>query len=328
MTTARPVADAPGAGRTGLLAALSAHLLWGILPLFFLLLAPAGPFEIVAWRILFSVGVCLVLFTITRSWRSFCAVLRDRRLLLTFAAAAVFIFVNWQLFVLASVTGQVVEASLCYFINPIVTVLLGVLVLHERLRPLQWAAIGISAVAVVVLVVGHGSFPWIALGLAFSFGFYGLMKKQVGRRVDALTGFAVETAWLLVPAVVILGLVAVGPGLAFGASGVGNVLLLIAAGPVTAVPLLLFATASRRLPLSLLGFVQYVTPVMQFILGVIVLHEQMTPERWLGFGLVWLALAVLTVDLVRGARPRASRFPPRSNPWSPDGNDSASSPSM
>jgi chloramphenicol-sensitive protein RarD len=290
------------ASRTGLIAAVTAYLLWGVLPLYFLTLAPAGPFEIVAWRIVFSLLLCGILVTVMRAWRRVAAVVRRPKLLWTLAAAAAFVFVNWQVFVLASLAGQVVEASLGYFINPIVTVLLGVLVLKERLRPLQWCSIGISAIAVLVLAVGHGTFPWIAVALALSFGFYGLLKKRLGPEVDALTGLALETAWLLLPAVGILLALAVGGSLVFGSAGPLNVVLLIAAGPVTAVPLLLFATAARRLPLSALGFIQYLTPVMQFVIGVVVLHEAMPPERWAGFALVWVALAVLSVDLVRGAR--------------------------
>lgn len=288
--------------RAGLLAAIGAHLLWGILPLYFLALSPAGPFEIVAWRIVFSLALCVVLASVTQSWRRIVAVLRHRRRLLSLGVAAVFIFVNWQVFVLASLSGQVVEASLGYFINPIVTVLLGVLVLRERLRPLQWCAIAISGVAVVVLVAGHGAFPWIAVALALSFAFYSLIKKRLGPDVDALTGFAVETGWLFLPSVAILIAVNAAGAMAFGTAGALNALLLVGAGPMTAAPLLLFATAARRLPLSSLGFIQYLTPVVQFVLGVTVLHEDMPPERWIGFSLVWLALAVLSVDLLRGAR--------------------------
>ncbi len=288
--------------RKGLAAAVGAYGLWGVLPVYFLALAPAGPFEIVAWRIVFSVLLCVLLLAVMRSWGRVLTVVRRPRLLWTLAAAAAFIFVNWAVYVLAALGGQVVEASLGYFINPIVTVLLGVLVLKERLRPLQWAAIGISVVAVLVLAVGHGSFPWIAVTLALSFGLYGLLKKQLGPDVDALTGFTLETAWLFVPAVAILGVIAASGSLAFGSAGPANVLLLIAAGPVTAVPLLLFAAAARRLPLTVLGFVQYLAPLLQFTIGVAVLHEPMPLERWIGFGLVWVALAVLSFDAVHGTR--------------------------
>ena len=290
------------ATRRGLVAAGSAYLLWGVLPLYFLTLAPAGPFEIVAWRIVFSLILCVLLTAATRSWRRIVAVVRRPRLILGLGLAGAFVFVNWLVFVIAALDGQVVEGALGYFINPIVTILLAVLVQGERLRPLQWAAIGISALAVIVLVVGHGVFPWIALALALSFGLYGLVKKRLGPDVDALTGFTLETAWLAVPAAILLAVLAGAGQLVFGTAGTGNVLLLIAAGPVTAVPLLLFATAARRLSLSALGFIQYAAPILQFIIGVAVLHEPMPPERWAGFVLVWVALAVLSVDLVRSAR--------------------------
>ncbi|WP_210479707.1 EamA family transporter RarD [Naasia sp. SYSU D00948] len=290
------------ASRAGFLAAVSAYLLWGVLPLYFLTLAPAGPFEIVAWRVVFSLLLCAVLLTMSGGWSRLVAVARRGKLLWTLGAAAAFVFVNWLVFVLAALDGQVVEASLGYFINPIVTVLLGVLVQKERLRPLQWSAIAISAVAVLVLAVGHGAFPWIAVALALSFGFYGLLKKRLGPEVDALTGFALETAWLLLPAVGILLAIAAQGELVFGSAGAVNVLMLVLAGPVTAVPLLLFASAARRLPLTALGFIQYMAPILQFAIGVAVLHEEMPPERLAGFALVWVALAVLSFDLVRSTR--------------------------
>ncbi len=225
-----------------------------------------------------------------------------RHILFTMALAGALIYVNWQTYVLATVTGHVVEAALGYFINPIVTVLLGVIVQHERLRPAQWVAVGLSAVAVVVLALGYGSFPWIALLLAFSFGFYGLIKKRVGPTVDAISGLTLETMWLTPIAIVQLIVVALTTGITLGEYGVWHTVALAGAGVVTAVPLLFFAAASRRLPLVYMGFVQYVTPLIQFLVGVFVLHEAMPPERWVGFGIVWLALIVLSVDMVAAAR--------------------------
>ncbi|MRG61272.1 EamA family transporter RarD [Agromyces sp. CFH 90414] len=288
--------------RSGLAYAVSAYLLWGVLPLYFLALAPTGAFEIVAWRILLSLVFCALLLTVTRTWRSLAALLRDRRVVFTMGLAGVLIFVNWQAYVYATLSDQVVEAALGYFINPIVTVFLGVLVLRERLNPTQWVAVGISLTAVVVLAVGYGRMPWIALVLAFSFGFYGLIKKRVGPKVDAVSGLTLETAWLAPVAAVQLIVVATTSGLTLGANGAWHAVLLLLAGAVTAVPLLLFAAASRRLPLIHMGFIQYFAPFIQFLVGVFVLHEPMPPERWVGFGLVWLALIVLTFDLVRGAR--------------------------
>ncbi|MUN07585.1 EamA family transporter RarD [Agromyces luteolus] len=291
-----------GVNRAGLAYAVSAYALWGFLPVYFIALAPSGPVEIVALRILLSLVFCAVLIAVTRTWRAFRALLRDRRVVLIMGLAGVLIFANWLTYVFAAVTGQVVEAALGYFINPIVTVFLGVIVLRERLNAVQWTAVGISIVAVVVLALGYGQMPWIALVLAFSFGFYGLIKKRVGHRVDAVSGLTLETAWLAPVAVVLLVVVASTGGLTIGTQSGWHTVLLLSAGAVTAIPLLLFAAASRRLPLIYMGFIQYFAPFIQFVVGVVVLGEPMPPERWAGFGLVWLALVVLTFDLVRGAR--------------------------
>ena len=291
-----------GISRSGLSYAIGAYALWGVLPIYFIALEPTGPFEIVAWRVLFSLVFCALLIAVTRAWRPFAILIRDRRVVLTMGLAGLLIFVNWQTYVYAALNGQVVEAALGYFINPIVTVLLGVIVLRERLNATQWVAMGISVVAVIVLAVGYGQLPWIALVLAFSFGFYGLIKKRVGSRVDAVSGLTLETAWLAPLAVVQLVFVGMTTGLTIGTAGAWHTVLLVSAGAVTAVPLLLFAAASRRLPLIYMGFIQYFAPFIQFLVGVFVLQEPMPPERWIGFGLVWLALIVLTFDLLRGVR--------------------------
>ncbi|MRX44262.1 EamA family transporter RarD [Agromyces kandeliae] len=303
-----PSTDAParvgpdGVSRAGIAYAVSAYALWGFLPVYFIALAPSGPVEIVAMRILLSLVFCAVLIAVTRTWRAFRALVRDRRVVLIMGLAGVLIFVNWLTYVFAALTGQVVEAALGYFINPIVTVFLGVIVLRERLNAVQWTAVGISIVAVVVLTLGYGQMPWIALILAFSFGFYGLIKKRVGHRVDAVSGLTLETAWLAPLAAILLVVVASTTGLTIGSVSGWHTVLLLSAGAVTAIPLLLFAAASRRLPLIYMGFIQYFAPFIQFVVGVVVLGEPMPPERWAGFGLVWLALVVLTFDLVRGAR--------------------------
>lgn len=288
--------------RSGLAFAIAAYGLWGFLPVYFIALEPAGPIEIVGWRVLLSLVFCVLLITVTRAWRPFMALVRDRRVLFTMGLAGVLIFINWSTYVYATLTDQVVEAALGYFINPIVTVFLGVLVLRERLNLTQWVAVGISIVAVIVLAVGYGQLPWIALVLAFSFGFYGLIKKRVGPKVDAVSGLTLETAWLAPLAVAQLVFVAMTSGLTMGTVSPWHSALLLMAGVVTAIPLLLFAAASRRLPLIFMGFIQYFAPFIQFLVGVFVLQEPMPPERWIGFGLVWLALLVLTFDLVRSAR--------------------------
>ena len=286
----------------GVASALGAYLIWGFLPLYFLLLVPTGPWEIVAWRILLAFVFCLILLTVTRAWSSFIRIVRQPRLLLLTAVAGVFIYVNWQVYIFATLTGHVIETSLGYFINPIVTVLLGVLVLRERLRLTQWIAIGISVVAVGVIVVGYGAFPWVALTLAFSFGFYGLIKKQVGPRVDAVGGLTLESFWLVPVAIVQLIVVASTSGITMGSAGPLHTVLLSLAGIITAIPLLLFAAGARRVPLTVIGLLQFIAPVMQFIIGAWVLGEPMPLERWIGFGLVWVALIVLSVDSVLFSR--------------------------
>nr|WP_218870300.1 EamA family transporter RarD [Herbiconiux flava] len=286
-----------------MLYAVGAYVLWGVLPLYFLLMQPAGAFEIVAWRILFSLVFCALLLTVTRGWRPFLAIARQPRLLFLMALAGLLIYINWQTYILGTLSGQVVETSLGYFINPIVTVLLSVLVLREKLRMLQWAAIGISLVAVLVLAVGHGTVPWLALVLAASFGTYGLVKKHVGPRVDAVSGLSLETAWLAPLATVQLIVVSMLPGgLVFGTVSPVHTGLMLLSGVATAVPLLMFASATRRLPLAYVGFIQFVAPILQFAIGVFVLHEPMPPERWAGFAVVWVAVLVLIVDMARAAR--------------------------
>jgi len=286
----------------GLLFGIAAYALWGVLPLFFLLLRPASAVEIVAWRIVLSLIFCALLLTVTRGWPALVVILRDRRTTLILGGAGALILVNWLVYVYATLTDHVVEAALGYFTNPIVTVLLGVFVLRERLRVLQWVAIGISAVAVLVLAINYGQFPFIALTLAFSFGLYGLVKKQVGGRVDAVSGLTIETAWLSVPAAVALIVLASSGVLTIGSENVLQTVAMLCAGIVTAVPLLFFAAAARRLPLTYLGLTQYIAPLLQFVIGVFVLQEAMPPARWLGFGLVWIALVILTIDMFRAQR--------------------------
>ena len=305
ITPGSPSFSAGGAGLPmgrGLLFGIAAYALWGVLPLFFLLLRPASAIEIVAWRIVLSLIFCALLLTVTRGWPALVAIVRDRRTTLILGGAGALILVNWLVYVYATLTDHVVEAALGYFTNPIVTVLLGVFVLRERLRVLQWVAIGISAVAVLVLAINYGQFPFIALTLAFSFGLYGLVKKQVGGRVDAVSGLTIETAWLAVPASITLVVLASSGVLTIGSENVVQTVAMLCAGVVTAVPLLFFAAAARRLPLTYLGLTQYIAPLLQFVIGVFVLQEAMPVARWLGFGLVWIALIVLTIDMFRTQR--------------------------
>ena len=302
--------SAPRAAGRGLLLAILAYLLWGFLPLFFLLLAPANALEIVTWRVLFSLVFCAILLTVTKAWTHLGELLRDRRVALTLLLAGILILINWLVYVFATLTHEVVQAALGYFTNPIVTVLLGVFVLRERLRAMQWVSIGISAVAVVIIAVNYGAFPWIALALAFSFGLYGLIKKRVGNRVDALSGLTIETMWLAPIAVAQLIFVSLTSGLTIGTISPLQTVSMCLAGVVTAVPLLLFEGAARRLPLTTIGLVQYLTPIMQFLIGVLLLHETMTPARLAGFVLVWIALIVLTIDRFVAARGRIVAIEP------------------
>ncbi|MGY1615113.1 EamA family transporter RarD [Geodermatophilus sp. SYSU D00691] len=291
--------------RLGVASGITAYALWGLFPLYFPLLEPSSGLEIVAHRVLWSLVFIALLLTVVRRWGLVRAAVRDRRTMLVLAGAAVLIAVNWLVFVHGVNSGHVVETSLGYFINPLVSVLLGVVVFGERLRSLQWVAVGTAAVAVAVLTIDYGRPPWIALVLAATFGLYGLMKKLV--RVEAAPGLFLETALVAVPAVVFLGMLqGGGDGTAFG-EGAGHFALLVSSGVATAIPLLLFAAATRRIPLSTVGLLQYLTPLMQLAIGVFVRHEPMPPARLAGFVIVWVALAVLTVDSLRTARAAARR---------------------
>lgn len=287
--------------------AFIAYVLWGFLPLYFLLLAPSGPWEVVAWRILLSLAFCAVLLTATRTWPKLVAILRNRRLVGWTMLAGALIYINWQVFLIATLTGHIVESSLGYFINPIVTVLLGVLVLHERLRTTQWVALGIAGIAVLVIVLGYGSFPWIALTLAFTFGFYGLVKRRIGPSVDAISGLTLESLWLAPIAIAQLVVVSLTVGLTIGSVSPAHTALMLMAGVATATPLLFFAAGARRAPLTVIGLLQFVAPVLQFLIGWWIMGEPMPLERWIGFGLVWVALTVLTVDsLIHAGRSRGA----------------------
>ncbi|MFF3065250.1 EamA family transporter RarD [Oerskovia sp. NPDC057915] len=292
--------------RLGLALGAGAYVLWGGMPLFFPLLQPAGPLEIIGHRVVWSLLFCLLLLLVMRQFPAYRAAFRSRRTVGLLAIASVLVATNWTVYVYGVLSGHVLDAALGYFINPLVTVLLAVLVLKERLRPAQWVALGIGTAAVVILTIGVGQLPWIALTLASSFGLYGLVKNRVGRDVDALPGLAVETTLLFPVALgylVFLGITGAGT---FATEGTAHALLLASSGIVTALPLLMFGSAARRLPLSLVGMLQYLAPVLQFLVGLLVFHESMPPARWAGFSLVWLALIVLSVDGLRAMR--ASRL--------------------
>jgi chloramphenicol-sensitive protein RarD len=286
--------------RRGLIFGASAYVLWGTFPLYWTLLEPSGAIEILAHRIVWSLLTMMVILVLTRRVGQFKGLLRDRRKLLLITCAAVVISINWGGYIWGVNNGRVVETSLGYFINPLVTVLMGVLVLGERLRRLQWVAMGVAFVAVAVLALDYGRPPWVALLLAFSFGTYGLLKKQAG--VGAVESITLETIVLApVAAAYIAWLAATGDS-SFGTNGAGHALLLTTTGVITAVPLMLFGAAAIRVSMVSLGLLQYLAPIIQFALGLLVFHEPMPASRWIGFGLVWLALVLFTVEAVNHRR--------------------------
>jgi len=286
--------------RAGLLHGVSAYLLWGLFPLFWPLLEPAGAIEILAHRMVWSLLVVAIVLACTGGFGGVRAIARNRAQRTWLSLGAVVITVNWGTYIWGVNSGHVVETSLGYFINPLLTIVLGVVVLGERLRRIQWVAVGIGAAAVVVIGVDYGRVPWIALALAISFGLYGFFKKKAA--AGAVDSLAVETTVLFVPALVTLGVIAAQGNLVFVHHSVGNSLLLASTGIVTAVPLLFFAAATRRLPLSVLGLLQYLAPVLQFAVGVGIRHEPLPTAELFGFVLVWIALIVLTVDGLRHQR--------------------------
>ncbi|MFJ3235233.1 EamA family transporter RarD [Streptomyces sp. NPDC086787] len=293
-----------GERRTGLVNGFAAYGMWGLVPLFWPLLRPAGSVEILAHRMVWSLAFVAVALLFVRRWAWAGELLRQPRRLALVALAAAVITVNWGVYIWAVNSGHVVEASLGYFINPLVTIAMGVLLLKERLRPAQWAAVGVGFAAVLVLAIGYGEPPWISLCLAFSFATYGLVKKKVN--LGGIESLAAETAIQFLPALgYLLWLSAQGHS-TFTTDGPGHAALLASTGIVTAVPLVCFGAAAIRVPLSTLGLLQYLAPVFQFLLGILYFHEAMPPERWAGFTLVWVALALLTWDALRTAR-RASR---------------------
>ena len=292
---------APSHMRTGLFYAIITYLMWGMLPLYFNLMADASPVEIVASRVVFSLIFCAALLPMLKLTGGFVEVLRNRRATLVLFAASLLIGVNWFIYVLATTTGRTIDASLGYFINPLVSVSLGVIFLKERLRVAQWVAVGLSAVAVLIMSVVYGQVPFIGLGLAFSFGIYGLLKSRVGGTVAPVVSLSLETL-LLIP-VALLALVWVqGTGQSTMFTAPGRFLLLASTGVVTAVPLIAFAAAAKRLPLTVIGMVQYVGPSIQFFLAVFVLKDHIDTEKWLGLSIIWVALVIFTADAVRASR--------------------------
>ncbi len=286
--------------RRGLIYGLAAYGLWGLFPLYWPLLEPADALEILALRMLCSLVVVAVLLQVTHGWREVGVILASPGQRWRLAVAAAFVSVNWGVYIWGVNSHHILETSLGYFINPLFTIVLGVVVLHERLRRVQWIAVGVAAVAIVVITVDYGRPPWIALTLAFSFGIYGFLKKRVS--VGAVPSLAIETGFMAVPAMLVLGVLGAQGSLTVASHGAGHAVLLAGTGVITAVPLLFFGSAARRLPLTVIGLLQYLAPVLQFAVGVGIEHEPFPPAEFAGFGLVWVALVILSVDALRTPR--------------------------
>lgn len=278
-----------------------AYLIWGAFPLYFNTLRPAGPWEIVAHRIIWTLVLCLILLLLSRDLRWMVDLARRPRRLGAVALAGVLIATNWGIYTYAVLSGQVAEAALGYFLNPLVTVALGVVVLREQLRRLQWIAVALGAVAGVYLTITYGSPPWISLALAFSFALYGLLKNRLGVSLTPLRSLTGESLTILPIAVLLLLWLDRTDALTFTGHGTSHAVLLVSTGLATAVPLLLFAASASRVPLSTIGLLQFLTPILQLITALL-LGEIVPVARWFGFGLVWVALIILSVDMVRQVR--------------------------
>ena len=283
----------------GLAVGLSAYLIWGSFPLIITGLAFAGPWEIVVWRIVFGFLTAAAVISYRRDFKTLWTVMKHWKQFRWVIISTVFIMINWQIYVIAIVEHHVIESSLGYFINPLMTIALAVVFLGERLSKMQWAAVASGFVAVIVLTFDYGRLPWLALSLAASFAIYGLAKSKLGNQVSAVNSFALESGLLIPVALIQLWLVSLTPeGIRFMSEGFWGAAGLSFYGVMTAVPLILFGLAAQHLPLRYIGFMQYLTPTIQFILALTVFHEPMPQARWIGFGLVWSALVLLSVDLI------------------------------
>jgi chloramphenicol-sensitive protein RarD len=278
----------------GVVYAFAAFAIWGLFPIYFKALHSIGAVEMLAHRMMWSMVFLLIVLTVLRKWRWLPPTLRDRRLLARFAASAVLLSTNWGIYIWAVNAGHIVEASLGYFINPLINVLFGMAFLHERLRPMQWIAVSVAALGVVWLTWVNGAPPWISLALALTFGGYGLLRKTAS--LGALEGLTLETIILCPVAALYLYFMSSHGGSGFAQASLGVKVLLAAAGPITAVPLLLFAAGARRIPLSMLGLIQYITPTLQLLIGVIIYGEFFGHDQLIGYGAIWTALALYSLE--------------------------------
>ncbi|KAB1943823.1 EamA family transporter RarD [Brevibacterium linens] len=299
-----PAPDESAIRRAGLINGFSAYLLWGVMPLLFAAAAPTGALELVSHRVIWSLGFCAILLVFTGGFLRTWQILRSPRLFGLLLLASVLIAINWTTFIYGVETNQLVEISLGYYLNPLISIGLGVIFLGEKLRPLQWTAVGFGLLAVIIVGIGLGRVPYLAFTVALSFGLYGLVKNKVGSRVGAVEGMAVESLVLAVPSAIYL-IVLGSLGLqTFTGFGGWHVFVIIITGPATAIPLILFSAAARRIPLSWVGMLQYLTPTIQFTLGVTVLGEMMSTTRWIGFFVIWIAVILLCTDMIRHSRRR------------------------
>jgi chloramphenicol-sensitive protein RarD len=283
----------------GLLFGFSSYVLWGLFPLYWPLLEPANPLEIVSHRAVWTLVFCLIILSLSKQIHSTLQVMKNPRTMAALLLSTLLVSINWITYIWAVNNDHVVEAALGYYINPLIIIAFGVILLREKMRPLQWVAVAIAAIGVLVLTIDYGRLPWIAISIALSWGSYGLVKKKLN--LGALEGLAIETLISFIPYLgylIYLGNQGTGQ---FGHSP-GLTLLLISAGAVTAIPLLLFNGSTTRLPYSTIGLLQYVTPTIQFSIGVWLRHEEMPAARWAGFVIIWCALIALGIDLVRSSR--------------------------
>ena len=285
--------------KAGLTFGISAHVLWGLFPLYWPLLKPATAFEIVSHRATWTSIFCLIVLAFQKQLRHMFSLMFTKKIFIRLVLASALISVNWLVYIWATNNGHVVEASLGYYINPLIIIGFGVIFLKEKMRRLQWAAVTIASIGVFVLTLDYGRLPWIALTLAISWGSYGLVKKRLG--LGALEGLAIETfvsSFFYLGYLIYIGNQGTGQ---FGQKW-GLTLLLMSAGAITAIPLLLFNGSTNRLPFTTIGLLQYITPTLQFSIGVWILNEDMPTARWIGFLIIWAALVTLTLDLIKSSR--------------------------
>lgn len=292
----------------GLIYAFTAYTVWGIVPLYWPKLQPAGPLEILSHRVVWSAVVLIIFLLATKRLLKALAILKNPKRAAYLAVGSILIAVNWGLFIWASVSGRILDSSLGYYINPLFSIGLGVVLLKEKLRKLQWVAIGVAVVAIIWLTVTLGSPPYVALALASTFGLYGYLKKQAN--VEAIDSLFIETIILAPVALGYLYYLFLNDQNEFGGHGISHSIWLASAGIITAVPLAMFGAAAIRIPLSTLGFIQYVGPTLQYIIGLYAFNEAMPHDRFIGFVLTWIAIAIISYDALRHRKTVSKEYVP------------------